>query len=1036
MNLLASNRPSLSYLRDPGRLVALVALLAGPVLGGIAAPAATTITGELKKWHTVTLTFDGPSTSESATPNPFRNYRLTVTFTKGSTTYVVPGYYATDGNAAETSATSGAKWRVHFVPDQTGTWNYSVSFVTGTDIAVSDAAGTPTSFNGTSGSFTIAATDKTGDDFRGKGLLRYADEHYMQFDNGEWFIESGTSSPENFLADPEFDGTYNVVGDHLKTYSAHVQDWNTGDPTWKGTKGKGIIGAVNYLAEQGINSQFFLTMNVEADGEDTWPWTSDTERYRFDVSKLDQWEILFSHMNKKGILLHVVLQELGNEFLLDGGDLGLQRKLYYREMIARFGHHNLKWNLGEEHKIEGVGNTDAQRLAFTEFISDLDPYKHIITMHSQAGTDNYLSIYGPLLGNDGFSGMSLQIHNGEFDVAGDKTYLRITEWREYSADAGRPWIITLDECCGWNGGVQPDESNMEAVRKSEMWGSLMAGGAGFDWYLGFEEEKRDLELEDFRTYEFLWEQTKHAHTFFTSYLPFQDMEPQEDLVPDDTNLVFADPGNLYAVYLPKGGTTTLDLGGTVKTYPIQWYNPRAGGALQNGTKTSVSGPGVKSIGDPPSETTKDWVALVGDPLDGGDDDPPPPPPPGDGAFLESGGLLSMEAEHYATNIARGGQEWQLKTDKSGYSDAGAMAALPDLAKNLYTFVNTSPEMTFDVSFATTGTFYVWLRLWANNAEDNRVHVGIDNQSTGAASFMVTNTYNAWVWTRTRLTSNTATLAVTTAGDHTIHVWMQKDETYLDKIVLTTDAAFVPTGTGPAESAREGEDPPPTDEPAVTNLTLINADSDLPIAGYDPIAAGATLNLATLPTRNLNIRANVNSLTKSVIFGYDDTDTYRKESLAPFAIGGDASGNYSAWTPAVGTHEVRVTPYSTTSYSGDVGDTYSLSFTVTDAAGKAGDLSAERLAAEMIPLVFQIESAYPNPFNDRADVVATVDRDQFVRVAVYDLLGRRVLTLFDGAMEAGVRHVIPIAGDALAPGVLVVRMEGESTSAQRLVAHAR
>ena len=41
------------------------------------------VSGELKKWHNVTLTFTGPDTSEDAKPNPFRDYRLTVTFAKG-----------------------------------------------------------------------------------------------------------------------------------------------------------------------------------------------------------------------------------------------------------------------------------------------------------------------------------------------------------------------------------------------------------------------------------------------------------------------------------------------------------------------------------------------------------------------------------------------------------------------------------------------------------------------------------------------------------------------------------------------------------------------------------------------------------------------------------------------------------------------------------------------------------------------------------------------------------------------------------------
>jgi len=42
--------------------------------------AAEVITGELKKWHKVTLTFTGPQTSENAEPNPFLDYRLNVTF--------------------------------------------------------------------------------------------------------------------------------------------------------------------------------------------------------------------------------------------------------------------------------------------------------------------------------------------------------------------------------------------------------------------------------------------------------------------------------------------------------------------------------------------------------------------------------------------------------------------------------------------------------------------------------------------------------------------------------------------------------------------------------------------------------------------------------------------------------------------------------------------------------------------------------------------------------------------------------------------
>ena len=65
------------------------------------------IEGELKRWHKTTLTLTGPAASESDNFNPFLNYRFNVTFTHNGTgtSYTVPGYFAADGNAANSSAT-------------------------------------------------------------------------------------------------------------------------------------------------------------------------------------------------------------------------------------------------------------------------------------------------------------------------------------------------------------------------------------------------------------------------------------------------------------------------------------------------------------------------------------------------------------------------------------------------------------------------------------------------------------------------------------------------------------------------------------------------------------------------------------------------------------------------------------------------------------------------------------------------------------------------------------------------------------------
>jgi len=305
------------------------------------APTPTTsssvVSGELRKWHKITLTFEGPTASETGTPNPFLNYRLDVTFSHASSgkSYTVPGYFAADGDAANTDAEQGNSWRCHFAPDETGTWTYSVSFVTGSSVAV-NSNGTPTAFDGQSGSFSIAPTNKTGRDHRGKGRLEYVDMHHLRFaETGEFFLKVGPDSPENFLSYNDFDNTAGA-----KDWLPHLQDWESGDPTWQVNKGKGIIGAVNYLSSAGANSFSFLTFSTYGDDPEVFPHISKTDFTRFDVSKLAQWEILFTHADEMGMFLHFKMGEQENDQRMDSnGNLGTERKLYYRELIARFGHH-------------------------------------------------------------------------------------------------------------------------------------------------------------------------------------------------------------------------------------------------------------------------------------------------------------------------------------------------------------------------------------------------------------------------------------------------------------------------------------------------------------------------------------------------------------------------------------------------------------------------------------------------------------------------------------------------------------------------
>jgi len=83
----------------------------------------------------------------------------------------------------------------------------------------------------------------------------------------------------------------------------------------------------------------------------------------------------------------------------------------------------------------------------------------------------------------------------------------------------------------------------------------------------------------------------------------------------------------------------------------------------------------------------------------------------------------------------------------------------------------------------------------------------------------------------------------------------------------------------------------------------------------------------LPTRNLSVRANVSGSPGSVRFSYDGTVNYQTENVAPYAIKGDASGDYNPWTPAVGSHTLTASPYTGSNATGTAGTALTVNFTV-------------------------------------------------------------------------------------------------------------
>jgi hypothetical protein len=83
----------------------------------------------------------------------------------------------------------------------------------------------------------------------------------------------------------------------------------------------------------------------------------------------------------------------------------------------------------------------------------------------------------------------------------------------------------------------------------------------------------------------------------------------------------------------------------------------------------------------------------------------------------------------------------------------------------------------------------------------------------------------------------------------------------------------------------------------------------------------------------------------------------------------------------------------------------------------------------IPDGFTLLYPYPNPFNSTTTITFGLDKSASTRLALYDLSGREVRTLFDGYRQAGF-HSVNLSASDLSSGFYFVKLEGSGQSVIR------
>ncbi len=197
------------------------------------------------------------------------------------------------------------------------------------------------------------------------------------------------------------------------------------------------------------------------------------------------------------------------------------------------------------------------------------------------------------------------------------------------------------------------------------------------------------------------------------------------------------------------------------------------------------------------------------------------------AFVETDGIIVMDAENYHRNRACTSHQWSETTLYESFGSA--MQASPSVgAKIEFDYDVASPELRYHVAFSESGTYYVWIRAWGSDGDADSWHVGIDGLGSPTAEAMTLTKRGRWppasMWTNETMAGERASLNVTAPGEHLVSVWMREDGVMLDRILLTNDADYVPAGSGPDESMRAVLNPDSS-----TSTTGNEPLSDIPIA---------------------------------------------------------------------------------------------------------------------------------------------------------------------------------------------------------------
>ncbi len=105
--------------------------------------------------------------------------------------------------------------------------------------------------------------------------------------------------------------------------------------------------------------------------------------------------------------------------------------------------------------------------------------------------------------------------------------------------------------------------------------------------------------------------------------------------------------------------------------------------------------------------------------------------------------------------------------------------------------------------------------------------------------------------------------------------------------------------------------------------------------------------------------------------------------------------------------------------------------------EASTVGIEDNQTSQLPEQISLMQNYPNPFNATTQIQFSLNTSDDVTLSVYDLLGRKITTLYDGALNAGTHSITwngtNESGEVVSSGVYFYRLEtSESTTSKQML----